>query len=81
MSRCPIEIIEFQTGDLCARVYADIELAEQTAQKHANLRGVEVDLVACAIDESGEIVSRERMGLRILPAGSPYVSAFGPVER
>lgn len=80
MSRCPTEIIEFLTGDFCARVYGDIELAEQSAQKHANLRGVEVDLVSCSVDEHGEVVSRERMGLRILPAGSPYVSAFGPVE-
>jgi hypothetical protein len=82
------EFVTHETREFCGRhwVRTDpytgdhyVEI-EGIAQKYADMRGVEIDVISCGHDEDMHIVSREREGIRVRPTGSPYVSAFGEID-
>lgn len=91
-SHIPFEFVEYESGKFCARRWIRVSNAsrymeddyydevEAIARMHADLRGVEIDIISCAINFDSEIVGREREGFRVRPSHAPYESAFGPVE-
>lgn len=66
---------EFESRRPCGRLWlfpqtdgSHYDVIEGIAQRHANQTGVEVDIISCSRDEHGNIVGREREGLRVRPS-------------
>lgn len=75
----PFEFVEYATREFCGRAYVrprDMHGAtdgmyveiEGIAARHAKIRGVEIDVIGCAVTADGDIVDRERLGMRVRPA-------------
>ena len=69
----PFEFVEFETGRLAGREYVRggpdmYDEVEQRAALHARVRGVEIDVLGCAVQSSGAIAWRDRLGLRVRPS-------------
>lgn len=82
----PFEFYDFATHRFIAREWFRFtddmyDVVEKRAAHFADIEGVEVDIVGCAVMPSGKIGERDRCGIRVIPSHWPHVieTDHGPV--
>jgi len=69
----PFEFNDFATGRFIAREYFTFsddmyDVIENRAAHFADVEGVEIDIITCAVMPSGKIGGRDRCGMRVIPS-------------
>ena len=73
ITRFPFEFYDFATHRFIARRYYTVcdgmyDVIEADAGHFADIEGVEIDIVGCAVMPSGAIGGRDRCGIRVRPS-------------
>lgn len=72
MTASAFEFVVHETRQFVARRWitsddATWDNVERVAERHANERGVEIDIISCGHTSDFKIVDRERAGVRVRP--------------